>query len=534
VKNRILLVLSVLMLALSVGLVGCAGEVVQEYSLTVSSTEGGSVTSPGESGPYTYDQGEVVNLVAISHEGYEFVNWTGDIGEIADVEDSTTIITMNDDYSVTATFAVNQYTLVIHSTEGGSVTTPGEGAYTYDKDEVVNLVAVAEEDYLFTNWTGDVGTIADINAASTTITMNGGYSITANFAEEIRDWYDLDAARDDLNGTYRLMNDLDSETPGYDELTGEAADQGRGWEPIGSLHDPFIGSFDGQTHEIRDLLIRRSSRDWVGLFGCVGRGGAVQNLSLVNLEVVGNSYVGGLAGQINDGTVNGCRCVGSVAGHSYVGGLVGASGVGGIIGDTYSVCSVRGNLSVGGLVGYNAGTVSNSYSSASVSGENQVGGLVGENFYGIVSCSYSTGTVAGGVHVGGLVGHGLVSSVTNCYCTGSVAGDQFIGGLVGWDNLGVVADCYSVGGVTGDSFVGGLIGGSASDVTASFWDVETSGCAESDAGIAKDTSQMRDILTFSGLLWNIVGVAHDEMNEDYTWNIVDGQTYPFLSWQSVS
>jgi hypothetical protein len=46
------------MLALSVGLIGCGGEEVPEvveHTRTVSSTEGGSVTSPGEPGPYTYD-----------------------------------------------------------------------------------------------------------------------------------------------------------------------------------------------------------------------------------------------------------------------------------------------------------------------------------------------------------------------------------------------------------------------------------------------------------------------------------------------
>ena len=42
----------------------------------------------------------------------------------------------------------------------------------------------ADEGYRFVNWTGDVGTIANVNAASTTITMNGDYSITANFEEE--------------------------------------------------------------------------------------------------------------------------------------------------------------------------------------------------------------------------------------------------------------------------------------------------------------------------------------------------------------
>jgi hypothetical protein len=36
------------MLALSVGLIGCGGEEIPEYNLTISSNEGGKVTTPGE------------------------------------------------------------------------------------------------------------------------------------------------------------------------------------------------------------------------------------------------------------------------------------------------------------------------------------------------------------------------------------------------------------------------------------------------------------------------------------------------------
>ena len=76
------------------------------------------------------------------------------------------------------------YDLTVSGTTGGSVTTPGEGTFTYDEGTVVNLVAETEEGYLFVNWTGDVDTIANVNAASTGITINGNYSITANFEYE--------------------------------------------------------------------------------------------------------------------------------------------------------------------------------------------------------------------------------------------------------------------------------------------------------------------------------------------------------------
>jgi len=154
---------------------------VAVYDLTISSTAGGSVTTPGE-GTLTFSPGTVVSLVATPDAGYHFVNWIGDVGTIGNVEATTTTITMNDNYTIIANFAVEpQYSLIITSTEGGEVTEPGEGVFSYDEGTVVGLVAEAEESYQFVNWTGDVGTIADVNAAATTITMNGGYSITANF-----------------------------------------------------------------------------------------------------------------------------------------------------------------------------------------------------------------------------------------------------------------------------------------------------------------------------------------------------------------
>jgi hypothetical protein len=73
--------------------------------------------------------------------------------------------------------------LTISSTAGGSVTNPGEGTFTYDPGTGVNLLTEAEEGYRFINWTGDVDTITNVNAAETTITIDNNYEITANFKE---------------------------------------------------------------------------------------------------------------------------------------------------------------------------------------------------------------------------------------------------------------------------------------------------------------------------------------------------------------
>jgi uncharacterized repeat protein (TIGR02543 family) len=157
-----------------------------QYNLTISSTTGGSVTTPG-AGTFTRDAGTVVSLVATPAAGYHFVNWTGNVGTIANVNAASTTITMSGAYSITANFQAipsGQYNLTISGTSGGSVTTPGAGTFTRDAGTVVGLVATPATGYHFVNWTGDVGTVANVNAASTTITMNGSYSVTAVFAED--------------------------------------------------------------------------------------------------------------------------------------------------------------------------------------------------------------------------------------------------------------------------------------------------------------------------------------------------------------
>jgi hypothetical protein len=191
----------VIAIALIAVMVGCAPAPSPiQYTLTISSTEGGSVTDPGE-GTFVYDEGTVVNLVEVEAEqGYQFANWTGDVGTIANVNAGRTTITMNGDYSITANF-VRVYSLAVSSTARGSVTAPGEGAFPYRAGSVVNLVATADSGYHFVSWTGDVITVANVSSAMTSITMNSGCTITANFAIDLRFWAEACVA---LNGPASL------------------------------------------------------------------------------------------------------------------------------------------------------------------------------------------------------------------------------------------------------------------------------------------------------------------------------------------
>ena len=382
---------------------------------------------------------------------------------------------------------------------------------------------------------------------------------------QIRTWYDLDAVRDNLGGSYTLMNDLDSTTPGYEELAGPEANGGKGWQPIGGIDSLFTGTFDGQGHEIHNLFINRPDEGLVALFASVHRSGTVKDVGVVNVTINGYDSVGSLVAS-NGGTVSNSYSSGSVMGHGGVGGLVGMNLVDvlydGTISDSYSTCSVTGQVIVGGLVGYNWGIVSHSYSTGSASCPDVAGGLIGADYGGSVSHSYSIASVTGEAAVGGLMGITENSAMSNSYSSGNVIGVDAVGGLMGVNYGSTVTCSYSTGNVTGNSNVGGLAGVNAGNVSSSyssgnvvgeqdvgglvgfnqtggavsnsFWDIQTSGQATSDGGTGKNTTEMKDIVTFLVAGWNITTVDNpDTRNPSYIWNIVDTVTYPFLSWQSV-
>ena len=160
---------------------------IDQKTLTSSKFGNGTVTMPGI-GTFYYNYGTAPGIVATPNANYHFVNWTGTgvtAGKVANPTAASTTITMDGNYTIVANFAIDQKTLTASSTDGGNVTTPGEGAYNYDRGTVVNIVAAADTGYHFVNWTGTgvtAGKVNNPNAASTTIAMDGNYTVVANFA----------------------------------------------------------------------------------------------------------------------------------------------------------------------------------------------------------------------------------------------------------------------------------------------------------------------------------------------------------------
>ena len=229
-----------------------------------------------------------------------------------------------------------------------------------------------------------------------------------------------------LTRHYRLTENISLAEP--------AQPTGSNWTAIGTNNAPFVGSLNGENHELLRLRIRASGREYQGFFGYIGQGATLQNIRLTEISVTGNSEVGGLVGWNYGGTVE----------------------------NSYATGSVNGGQGVGGLVGGSSGTVQNSYATGSVSGSGgYVGGLVGVNYEGTVQNSYATGNVTASEHnVGGLVGYNQRGTVQNSYATGSVNGsNNNVGGLVGYNYGGTVQNSLALNPrVSGTTDVGRVAG----------------------------------------------------------------------------
>ncbi|MCL2012904.1 MAG: InlB B-repeat-containing protein [Cystobacterineae bacterium] len=233
------------------------------------------------------------------------------------------------------------------------------------------------------------------------------------------------------------------------------------WTAIGTVNAPFMGSLNGDNHELLRLRMRASGSDYQGLFGRIGQGATLENLGLIDASVNGRNYIGSLVGQNYQGTVQNCYATGSVTASEYnIGGLVGSNA--GTMQNSYATGSVSssGN-NVGGLLGSNpGGTVQNCYATGNVtSSAHNVGGLVGWS-NGLIENSYATGNVtSNSADAGGLVGVNTQSPVRNCYATGSVTGNQEVGGLVGYNHQGTVENSLALNSrVSGNTNVGRVVG----------------------------------------------------------------------------
>ena len=236
---------------------------------------------------------------------------------------------------------VVEYDLTVASTAGGSVSTPGEGTFTYSPGTVINLTALAEEGYRLVNWTGDASTIGNVNHTTTTIVMNGDYSVTANFTARAMavdvEWQQytgganvcalVDDGDDLWVGSYGGLTKLDKATANMthyntansglpDNMISSIAKDVNGDWWIGT--DNGLAKFDGTNwtvyksdnsplprNDITCLAIDADGNKWIGVFmgGLVKFDGTnwivydtpIDDFRSIAIDSDGNKWIGGYA-----------------------------------------------------------------------------------------------------------------------------------------------------------------------------------------------------------------------------------------------
>ena len=388
--------------------------------------------------------------------------------------------------SVKTTLSTNTYTLNVDVMEAGG------GTATVEVRIKVGPPLDTDEDGLI-----EVSTLEQLNAIR--YDLDGDGTPTAAGMTEYTTAFEMGVCTGCTG--YELMNNLDFARSRWEEGASGGDKVTKGWEPIGdnSTNDTdsrFTAIFEGNGHTISNLFINRPSTNNVGLFGYVrGSSARLRNIGLLEVNVRGNSEVGGLVGINWDSTVS----------------------------NSYATGSVRADSEVGGLVGSSLGDIVSSYATGSVTGNNDsVGGLVGRNDSGrMVSNSYATGAVSGVGNVGGLVGRND-GTVSGSYATGSVTGTNRIGGLVGEVGGGSISDSYATGLVTGVNQVGGLVGVISGTITASYYNSETTGQSDMGKGEGKTTAELLAPTGYTGIYATWGGGGTDD------WDFGTNGQYPVL------
>ena len=234
----------------------------------------------------------------------------------------------------------------------------------------------------------------------------------------------------------KLMDDITINDNVLDE-NGNLNGNGSGleqWTPIGSYgirgEEAYIGTFDGNGHTISGLYVDSDAQN-VGLFGCVGTNGKIQNVGVVDSYIsatANGAIVGGVCGRNYRGTIENCYNTGTVTGSGInVGGVCGGNSWN-IINcyNTGKVSTTDDGACVGGVCGYNTKNIKNCYNTGKISVtiySSYVGGVCGMNFGGINNCYFLTGTADKGIGVGSSIFPNEATEKTE---------NQFKSGEVAW------------------------------------------------------------------------------------------------------
>lgn len=231
---------------------------------------------------------------------------------------------------------------------------------------------------------------------------------------------------------FKLLNDIDISSISN-------------WEPIGNSYEKFTGNFDGSGHAVYGLKINVSEAEDISYFGLFGyvKDGVIKNLGVMNSEISVEAsgsnydlsvYTGGIAGSINNTTVENCCFDGNIT--------VSANS---LCKDDYAAASV----SAGGISGsvYEGSLISKCYNSGNITATSE----------SVSSYDYS--------YAGGIAGNLYAGEIKNCYNVGNMYSDGYSGGISGKTEgnennpMGKIINCYNIGEIMSTDYYSGGISG---------------------------------------------------------------------------
>lgn len=263
------------------------------------------------------------------------------------------------------------------------VTLSAAAGYVADNFVVSNgELAKTETGYVLDNLTCDVTISADVKA--TEMEGNGTEEnpfiiVTRQQMEQLA--ADVNNGKTFENQFFKLGADINYvPTSNNHASIGRYYKKGNDWVKM-----PFCGHFDADGHVISNMRVDPSNNGQ-GTFGYVGKGGVVKNLIVSMPNFKGISNIGGIVG-FNEGTIENCH-------------------------------------------------VLNGYVSCSEEKGGMVGGIAGQNFGSIVNCSNTAQVYARYAHAGGITGINTQgSSMSNCLFLGSVVtAANLAGAITGFSN----------------------------------------------------------------------------------------------------
>lgn len=261
----------------------------------------------------------------------------------------------------------------------------------------------------------------------------------------------------------QYIDDSDDYLDDHFQLAANIDLDGVDFAPLAGSDDAFGGSLNGDGFTISNLSMD-TDQNYAGLFGALEADGSISDLTLADIDVAGEDFVGAVVGR-SSGDISAVSVVeqnatNQIEGIEHVGGITGVNA--GSIEDVSFAGEVDGELETGGIAGRSTGDITDVSVDVDAGGtDRRVGGIVGRKMGGSITDSSATGTVFGDSNtVGGIAGwisdpDVLVSGVDAEL--DSVEGLRFVGGITG-SNSGTIEDSTASGTIEGSHQLGGLAG----------------------------------------------------------------------------